>query len=148
MTKTPREICEELTKLAAEIGPRAYVNASIASNREEGERPIFLSVYTEGILDSSSRISYHGTDFDELIAEVRLDLKSKITILEAKRIREIALAIIEVTAENGGCTVSDLRMRFDTSILNRLSKEACSEANRMSGLGPFYIDDLPNSNDV
>ena len=62
--------------------------------------------------------------------------------------REMALAIICITADLGECTDAALRAKFDAADIARYGDRACAQATEMAGLGPFSIVKLSGANDA
>lgn len=62
--------------------------------------------------------------------------------------REMALAIITITADLGECTDAALRAKFDAADIARYGERACEQATSMASNGPFSIVKLTGANDA
>ena len=79
-------------------------------------------------------------DWQELTLRLRTKWAEFSVTHRARRIREMALKIIEITAAKGECADSDLRAAdFSDDEIKSLGSEAIGDANKIAANGPFKI---------
>ncbi len=131
-------ILEYQTEIAAfrkEIGGEATVYTSIASF----EKGASASLYPRGV-SYDPAVRAVATTFDELIINLRSEWAKFSDEFDRKQTRLLAIAIIELTADQGECAEPALRGRgFSQADIDRLGEKAAEEATRLSTLGPFAI---------
>ena len=104
------------------------------------------SVYPQSIV-GKVLLTARGDTYRELIADceerwaIHSDLHASTTI------REMALSIIAITADQGECSDAALRAKFDAADVDRYGDHACAEASSMASNGPFSIVKLSGAND-
>lgn len=135
---TPVEIRDALAEIANEAGPQAYASLSVATDRSESQ-PVYVSLYPEGITGRHC-VSAHADSFANALAGLRAKWDEARALADKNSIRKMALAIIEITTDQGGCSDTALRgAGFFQQQIDRIGKPACEEATRLAAGGPFCI---------
>lgn len=135
---TPVEIKAALAAIAAEAGPKAWIDTCINPERNDA-RLVSASMYPAGIVERHVVIGY-GADFAEAIADLQEKWAEHRTKADGALVRKMALAIIEVTGDHGECSDAALRgAGFYQSQIDRIGSLACAEATRLAAGGPFSI---------
>lgn len=124
-----------LKAIKDESGSRADVYAHI----DIDSPGLTASIYPFGIgRDAAVRVE--ASDFDECIAKLQIEWTKVREETDRRHTRLLAVAIIELTADQGECTEPALRGRgFSQVDIDRLGAKAAEEATRLSTLGPFTI---------
>lgn len=137
---TPAELKVTFNVLAKEIGPKCllsvYVGISFA------DKPLYVSVQPKGYSaggKAEETFSVQADTWADLIAEVRTEWAKRSDNSRAQTIRDMALAIIRITADLGQCTDAALRAEFDPTDVERYGAEAIISADEMASNGPFSI---------
>jgi len=141
---TVSEAKAELTALANEIGSKAEVYAHLVSHHS---RLLSGCINPYGILDRTS-IRADGATWRELIDALREAWAEYADLHATNTIREMAVAIITITADLGECTDAALRAKFDGADVTRYGDRACEAATEMASNGPFSIVKLSGANDI
>lgn len=146
---TLEEAREAFTKLAAEIGSKAEIWPSLATvgRGHEGAALVDASIYPKGILERTM-LRVKGSSWRELIDNARAAWAEHSDLHAVNTIREMALAIITITADRGECTDAALRATFDAADIIRFGERACEQATAMASNGPFRIVTLAGANDA
>lgn len=106
------------------------------------------SIYTKGICgNGGATLTAHGNSYRELLAACEAKWAEHSDLHASNIIRELALAIIAITADQGECTDAALRAKFDAADVARYGDHACAEATAMASNGPFSIVKLSGAND-
>jgi hypothetical protein len=138
---TPAELKIAFRALAAEIGPRCKLSISVAP--EHSDRLLWACCYPKGygskVGAPSETFSVYVDTWANLLSEIRAEWAKLSTNSRAQTIRDMALAIIRITADLGQCTDAALRTEFDPSDVERYGEDAVAQANDMAELGPFEI---------
>jgi len=129
------EFQKEVEALRNEIGGAATIYTSIST----WEMGASASIYPLGMTrDVAARAA--AATFDELIIKLRSEWVKVREEYDRKQTRLLAVAIIELTADQGECAEPALRGRgFPQADIDRLGEKASEEATRLSTLGPFTI---------
>lgn len=133
--------------LAREISPRCEIHPGLNSYGHTGG-DLYTSIYPRGITTSSEHFYVVTDSYREAIEKVREKWAERSDTHAAHTIREMALAIISITADQGECTDAALRAKFDAADVAHYGERACEQATEMAGLGPFSIVKLSGANDV
>lgn len=146
---TPLEIKAAVVALREEIGPQCSVSFDIKSGRYDSEDDPAINFYCWPIGSGSDKPFINGradTWHDALDAvrrewaEISADVAKDVT-------RNMALAIIRITADIGGCTDAALRAdEFTEEDIEVYGAEACTMADEMASNGPFKITALAGAN--
>lgn len=135
---TPVEIKAALAAIASEAGPKAWIDACINPDRADA-RLVSAAMYPTGIVERHVIVGY-GADFAEAIADLREKWVADFAKAEAALVRRMALAIIEITGDQGKCSDAALRgAGFGQSQIDRIGSLACADATRLAAGGPFSI---------
>ena len=131
-------------ELAATIGPRCGVHPGINSHGiDNGD--LYASVYPDGIT-YQSHFGVSANTYRELVEKIEAEWAVRGETHAAKTTREMALAIISITADQGECTDAALRATFDAADVARYGERACEQATEMASNGPFSIVKLAGAN--
>lgn len=137
------EVVVAARAFSKEVGPEAYLHLSFNVSDRYGRRTaaLTLSVYPDGI-SKQSAFSVSGEDYAEIIETARAKWSEFSDTHAARTVREMALAIIRITADMGECTDAALRQEFDAAKVARFGGRAIADANEIASNGPFEIVSL------
>ena len=141
MTARDLELHEDaLVKL---LGKGAYVHISHTRRYSESGWA-YVSMNPKGICGpDSERVCVYGETWPEAVAKAQAWIAARPKVERNAIIRKLALAIIELTDENGRCTVAMLRAKgFDSDEI-ALHAEACQRASEMCANSPFCVEGAP-----
>lgn len=147
---TLTEAREALNALQREIGAKCYIHAGLNMKRRRGERHgpnLYAQIYPQDMLGKVS-LAASGDTWAALVADCRRAWEEHSDTHAANTIRDMALAIIRITADLGECTNAALRAEFDTADVARFGERACAKANEMAANGLFSIVSLAGANDA
>jgi hypothetical protein len=144
---TPVEIKTALADICAEGSKNAYISVSIAVSGTRDDSEVVASFYPDD-LTGGHCISARGEGFEEAIARLRVKWDTAKDLADKKIIRKMALAIIEVTGDQGECSDAALRgAGFHQPQIDRIGFLACAEATRLAARGPFSIVSTVGANE-
>lgn len=143
---THAEARQAFRDLAKSIGSKAEIFVCL-SKRIDAPRLLSAHVSPMGMLDKVT-LYVDGDDYRGLLAACEARWAEHSDLHGATTIREMALAIISITADLGECTDAALRAKFDAADVARYGDRACAQATEMAGLGPFSIVKLSDANDA
>lgn len=136
------EMHTALRELEEEIGPRAEANLNISRGK------LMAWVYPQGI-GGKETIYVHGkTDWREAVEEMRTKARVGAENRYAQLVKDMALAIVRITFETGGCSDAQLRADFDAADVAHFGETACDRANEMADKGPFVLTLVSGANDA
>lgn len=136
---TPVEIKAALAEIQAEGSKNAYISVSIAISGSRDGSEVMASFYPDD-LTGGHHISAKGEGFEEAIARLREKWDTAKALADKNTIRKMALAIIEITGDQGECSDAALRgAGFHQPQIDRIGSLACAEATRLAAGGPFLI---------
>ena len=95
-------------------------------------------IYPNGICREPT-ITGRGASFREAIDALRQRALEMHADVERTIVRDMAIIIMRAHADHGECRPEHLRVTFDQSAIDRLGQQACAEAERIAGAGPFTI---------
>lgn len=134
---TADEVMAALTEIARQIGPKTEFALTIM--RRYGGNDVLLTAYVNGMA-SPGYLHFEGATFQEAIAKSRAWADTFIAERRAIVIREMALAIIDLTDQNGVVTTKALAERnFCEADIRELATAACLRASEMANLRPFVV---------
>ncbi len=147
---TPREFMIEARAFARTISARAdislYASTGYFDPGPDG-KPIKASLYLHRKVNSfNSEFSVEAETFDDLMAAVKAKWIEHEAVSRERVIRDMALAIIEITAMMGQCTDSALRVKFEAEDVARYGDDAAADANTIADKGPFRVVRLGKAN--
>ncbi|MGO4263983.1 hypothetical protein, partial [Lysobacter sp. TAB13] len=117
-------------------GPAAWADLSVSTEHPD-ESAVRGVLYPQGIA-AGHCIHGRGPDFAEALEDLRSNWAQARSLADRNSIRRMALAIIEITGDQGECADAALRgAGFDQKQIERLGALACSEATRLAAGGPF-----------
>lgn len=142
---TPIAIREALRSIAGEAGPAAWADLSVSTEHPD-ESAVRGVLYPQGIA-AGHCIHGRGPSFAEALDDLRSNWAQARSLADKNCIRRMALAIIEITGDQGECADAALRgAGFDQQQIDRLGALACAEATRLAAGGPFRIIALAGAN--
>lgn len=134
---------------AASVGPKAEWSARLNSFRRVTDANFLgASIWPKGIGTGSTCLSVEAANYNDLLAALEAAWAEHSDLYAANTIREMALAIISITADLGECTDAALRAKFDGADVTRYGDRACEAATEMASNGPFSIVKLSGANDI
>ena len=139
---TAQDIVAWSNHLRSLLGGRWEVSISPSPHSPSGE-----TYWSCNRTDANYRTVEHQYGFvaswPEAIAAAQAWIAARPKVERNAIIRKLALAIIELTDENGRCTVAMLRAKgFDSDEI-ALHAEACQRASEMAGNSPFCVEGAP-----
>lgn len=136
---TPVEIRDALAAIAAECGPKGYASVSITVSPYRKGSTVTATLYPEDVV-GRHHVNAEGQTFAEAIANLRAAWEAARNLADKNTIRKMALAIIEITGDQGACSDAALRgAGFYQPQIDRMGAMACEEATRLAAGGPFQI---------
>jgi hypothetical protein len=134
---TAAEVMAALTEIARKIGPKTEFGLTVM--RRYGGNDVLLTAYVNG-MSAAGYLHFDGRTFQEVIAKSRAWAETFIAERRAIVIREMALAIIDLTDQNGAVTDRALAERnFCADDIRELATAACHRASNMANLRPFIV---------
>jgi hypothetical protein len=136
---SPAEIQTALRGIHAEGSKNAYISVSIALTSYRDGSEVSASFYPDDIC-GGHHISAKGESFEEAIKALRAAWDEAKVLADKNTIRQMALAIIEISTDQGECSDAALRgAGFLQAQVDRIGSAACEEATRLAAGGPFSI---------
>lgn len=133
---TAADLGSHAAALQTALGGKAEVYVSVGRRTDAA----MIAIYPLGIIGHGDDQHIYKPTWPEVFAEARRWIASHGTVSRDKRIRKMALAIIEVTDEHGRCTERDLSRRdFSWDEIRDFSAAACERASEMAGNAPFSV---------
>lgn len=124
--------------LAQEVGPNAEVYPSFSIHGHQSEA-LTLAIYPNGVC-KEPRFEIYADDLDTLFARGKAECEARGDEFAKKLVRQMALRVIELTADFGSCSVSQLRgAQFSDEQVKFYGAMACAEADQIASNGPFAI---------
>lgn len=145
---TPKEIQAQLRRIRDDIGKDARVSVYLSyDNLTSSTHPaVAATIYPNGI-GGHGALRVQADTWDELFTKLTEGWAEASARYKAERVREMALAIIRITAEQGHCTDASLRAAdFSGEEVKRYSEEACRDADEIASNGPFSVVSLRGAN--
>jgi hypothetical protein len=142
---TLAEARDAIRALEASVSTKCDTHASIERN---GSSLLSLSIYPKGIARGGETIWVKADTWRDLIAKGEAAWAERSDLHAANTTRDMALAIIRITADQGECTDAALRAEFDAVDVARFGERACERATEMAANGPFSIVKLSGANDA
>jgi hypothetical protein len=145
---TASEARTAITALRDIIGPRADITAALTFSRfATREGALYASVYPTGLGRGDQAFTVTADDWRGLVAALGAKW-AEFSDEHVKRIiREMALEIIRITADQGECTDAALRAgRYTAEEVRLYGERACADATEIAGLGPFSIVTIGGAN--
>lgn len=134
---TPLEIYDALGKFTRSVGPRAEATVGVYQFGTKGLAHLHL--YPNG-LGNSKGLELEAASWEELFAKAETAWPGVCARKRAEAIRNMALAIIKITADKGACSDFALRAdKFSQEEIDLYSEEAIADANAIASNGPFSI---------
>lgn len=139
---TPKEMQEAVKALRARVGKTCHVSIVLCDTGS----PCHGAIYPDDILNAAA-FSLDADDWPDLIAALNAKWTEFADTHRARKIRDMALTIIRVTAEQGACSDAALRAgKFTADDVVRYGAEACEQADAMAANGPFSIVTIGTAN--
>ena len=140
----PLEIKTAVKALREEIGPKCCVSFNIKASSymygEDDERAIQVFCQPRGGGSGNPSFLLYVDTWQEAFDGVRQEWAKISADVARETIRQMALAIIRITADLGACTDAALRAdSFTEEDLEIYGADACNMADEMASNGPFSI---------
>lgn len=131
------DLAVHVKALRREMGGKADVYLHAGGDGE----PVSLAIYPQGLVGGGDRGEhFHATTWPVAFAAASEWVRVQRVVVRERRIREMALAIIDLTDTDGACTEASLRRRgFPADEVRDLSAAACERASEMAGNAPFVV---------
>lgn len=126
------------------IGSKARTFVSL-DRGEYGHPALSAAIYPNDIV-GKERIHVNGDSYLDLLDACEAAWAERSDLHATNTIREMALKIISITADQGECTDAALRATFDAVDVARYGEAACEQATEMASNGPFSIVKLSGAN--
>lgn len=146
---THAEACKAFDAFNASVGSKSYTSAGLnmsAYTASKGALQCFFR--PQGSDHNKPLFTLYANSWRDLLACCEEAWAEHSDLHAANTIREMALAIIAITADQGECTDAALRAKFDAADVKRFGEQACAQATEMAANGPFSIVTLTGANDV
>jgi hypothetical protein len=128
------------------VGSACQVYVHLGSQHDRSL--ISAQIYTKGVArPGGATLTAQGDGYRELLEACEAKWAEHSDLHAANIVREMALAIIAITADQGECTDAALRAKFDAADVARYGDSACEQATTMASNGPFRIVKLAGAND-
>lgn len=142
---TELELRAAVSDFCLSVGPKAEVSLNINDRNSGWTKPVYFALYRDGVVGGVT-FSFEAETFEEALRLGREKWEAQRIKHEARVVRQIALAIIRITAEQGECTDAALRQEFDSEDIARFGKLAIEDANAIAANGPFAIVHMQGAN--
>lgn len=150
-TKTLPSLTESMTAadlvahcraLRDELGGEAEVYCDVRVNKySDPNKAAGVQIYPLGICSPGDNQHLAEATWPEVFAKAAEWVRANRTVARDKRIRQMALAIIDITDTYGRCDRSALiRRNFTSAEIDALSALACERAGEMAGNAPFSVE--------
>lgn len=141
----PIAIYDEIDALAKEIGgARIFVSVSRDNHKPSSGQIASLHASKPGT--AGTLFYVYADDWPALFATARAKWAEVREEKIGRIVKEMALAIIRITAELGECSDAALRAEFDAADVAAFGDDACAKADEMASNGPFSITRLAGAN--
>ena len=136
---------DQFAALRLEIGGKCHLSPGFTVIGREGAVQSYVAPF--GIGTGLPSFFVYADTWGELVEAVRAKWEEMADLHTARRVRAIALKIIEITADQGECTDASLRAAdIDQRDIDQFGERAIAEANSMADRGPFDIVRVAGSN--
>jgi hypothetical protein len=143
---TPKEAQTFCKALQKEVGGDFYVSIHVNCSLYGGDLPP-LGGTIKAYHASKAVVDCNADDLRTLTDRMRASWDASLAVQRAERLKAMALSIIAITDETGGCTEAALRLAGYSAVeIATLADEATAKANEMAGRGPFSIERSANCN--
>lgn len=145
---TIRETRDAFAAFRASVGPNCECPPRIS---DRGDSLVSAFFQPEGYCQGGEIGPFfpiYADTWRDLLAACEAKWAEHSDLHATNRIREMALAIITLTADQGECTDAALRAKFDAADIVRYGERACAQATEMASNGPFSIVKLSGANDA
>ena len=144
---TPVEIRDALKVFTDECGRHGYASVNVTVSDDYTNEVVGATLYPDGVGGTKHAIRATGEDFAEALSNLRLKWDAAKDLLDKNTVRKMALAIIEITGDQGECSDAALRgAGFYQHQIRRMGATACAEATRLAAGGPFSIVTMAGAN--
>lgn len=136
------EIQEALAKIAAPFGKDATSRVFLeAGDNRKKDGKFHASVWFY-VKTQFKTFDVTGNTIEEAVTALRIEAESRHVGMASEIIRQMAMAIINATADTGSCNNAALRVAgFSDHDISLHGSAACAEANQIASNGPFSIED-------
>ena len=140
---TPTEIHKALQEFGADKGP---IRASISIHDDNRKWVVCGIFWPDGIVAGGTSVHVNGDSFEGVIAAMHEKWDEIKDARAATKTKDMALAIIRITHEQGICTDAALRADFSGADVADYGESATALANEMGERGPFSIVETAGAN--
>lgn len=141
---TPTELRDAIIAFGKSAGPKAHITAILSTY--SGEAPLRLVMYPRGIASDES-LNISVVNWTDAVPALTAAWDERRATYDRDATRRMALAIIRITADTGGCSDAALRADgFDDAEIARLGGDAVGTADAVASNGPFSIVAVAQSN--
>lgn len=141
---SPLEIQDALIAFRAEVGENCQAHLQVDGT--SNNKPIHGYCRPRG-WDDDSYIIVWGDTWQGVLDSLRAKWSEMSADIRKNTVRNMALAIIRITADTGSCTDAALRAdKFSKSDILNCGVDACRMADGMASNGPFQITALQGAN--
>lgn len=150
---THAEAMEAFDAFCESVGPKCTTSVHLGSGRGYSRERTTLVAYFQpkgysGTGERNPSFSLYADSYRDLLAACEAQWAEHSDLHVSNVIREMALAIIAITADQGECSDAALRAKFDAADVTRYGDRACEQATAMASNGPFSIVKLAGANDA
>ncbi len=146
---THAEARDAFKTFARSIGPRCDKSIGLeTSSWDKLPEALSATFWIDGITGNGQRFVVRAGTYRDLLAAAEAEWADRSDLHAITVTREMALAIIAITADQGECSDAALRATFDAADIKRFGEQACAQATEMASNGPFSIVSLSGANDV
>lgn len=138
---TPTEIQDALAEFSKGKGEISAHISIYGDDREVGGM-----FWPDGIVRDAKAVFVKASSFEGVIEAMHEKWDEIKNARAATKTKDIALAIIRITHEQGRCTDAALRADFSASDIADYGKAATALANEMGERGPFSIVETAGAN--
>lgn len=142
---TLTEARDAFKAFTASVGPKARCSAELCVSM--GDATVYAFFQPRDSVGGGNFLIYADT-WRDLLTKCEEKWAEFSERHAANLIREMALAIIDITADHGECSDAALRAKFDAADVMRFGERACEQATEMASNGPFSIVSLSGANDI
>jgi len=149
MTATETWIRDALRELADDAGPQAWIDCDI--NPSRGAKGfVGACLYPNGITGRGDHcVRVFADTFLEAVEKLERAWEARKSLADKHTIRKMALAVIEISTDQGECSDAALRgAGFSHHQVAAMGEAACAEATRLAAGGPFSIVQTAGSNAI
>lgn len=128
------------------VGPKASCSVHLSTDTYAKSGTLHAFLQPKGYRPNGVSFMIEANSYRDLLGRCEAKWAEHSDLHAANTIREMALKIISITADQGECTDAALRATFDAVDVARYGERACAQATEMASNGPFSIVKLAGAN--